>query len=69
MSGSTYDTKFWKHAEEITIDDPVFYEFLEEAASKTWFELMNNADTEFKNYAAWPLHSFKRWHEGINCEV
>lgn len=69
MSGSIYDTEFWKHAEKFTIDDPIFFEFLDNAVNKNWLELINEEGSEHKQYACWNPHSFKRWHEGINCEV
>jgi hypothetical protein len=66
MSGSIYNTKFWEFAEKVTIDDPIFFEFLDNAANKNWLELLNETGSEHKHYASWGLSSFKCWHEGVN---
>ena len=67
MYGSKYDTPFWKAAQKIKIDDPVFSRLLTYVKQSSMVELRNQrVDVNNPTYGfLWGLFCFKYWLDGM----
>lgn len=68
ITGSKFETPFWKESSKYKIEDPLFFDYLKRSREKSYMDLKDQDDplnTQIR-YGQWNSINFKNWDEGVN---